>query len=58
MTKDGTFRDAGLRSPLLRGLNVAGRIASRVGIRPRLDPDDIVARALKQAGSANLGSDK
>ena len=57
MTKDVTFRDAGLRSPLLRGLNVTGRIASRVGIRPRLDPDDIVARAVKQAGSSNLGSD-
>jgi len=57
MTNDVTFRDAGLRSPLLRSLNVVGRIASRAGIRPRLDPDEIVARAVNQAGSANLGSD-
>ncbi len=57
MTQDVTFRDAGLRSPLLRGLNRAGRIASAVGIRPALDADDIVSRAVKQAGSDAFGSD-
>ncbi|MBK7948741.1 MAG: sulfotransferase [Deltaproteobacteria bacterium] len=57
MTKDVTFRDAGIRSPLLRGLNGIGRLASVVGIRPRLDADDIVARAIAQAGSDQLGSD-
>lgn len=57
MTKNVSFRDAGLRSPLLRGINRAGRVFAAAGIRPRLDPDDIVARAVKAAGSDALGSD-
>ena len=57
MTKNVSFRDAGLRSPLLRGLNRAGRVLAAAGIQPRLDPDDIVARAVKAAGSDALGSD-
>lgn len=57
MTKNVSFRDAGLRSPLLRGLNRAGRVLAAAGIEVRLDPDDIVARAVKAAGSDALGSD-
>jgi hypothetical protein len=57
MTKSVTFRDAGLRSPLLRGINRAGRILGAAGLRPRLDPDDIVARAVKEAGSEAFGGD-
>ncbi len=57
MTKNVSFRDAGLRSPLLRGLNRAGRVLAAAGIEPRLDADDIVARAVKAAGSNALGSD-
>ena len=55
MAQDVTFRDAGIRSPLLRGLNHVGRAASALGLRPKLDPDDIVARAIRQAGSDQLG---
>ena len=36
MTQDVTFRDAGIRSPLLRGLNRVGRAASALGLRTRL----------------------
>ncbi|MFO0689206.1 MAG: sulfotransferase [Myxococcota bacterium] len=57
MTRDVTFRDAGIRSPLLRGLNAVGRVAGAVGLRPKLDADDIVARAIAQAGSDQLGGD-
>lgn len=57
MTKDVTFRDAGVRSPWLRGLNRVGRLASAAGLRPRLDPDDIVARAIAAAGSDRLDGD-
>jgi hypothetical protein len=57
MGQDVTFRDAGIRSPLLRGLNRAGRLAASVGLRPRLDPDDIVQRAIQKAGSDRLGGD-
>jgi len=56
-SRDVTFRDAGVRSPVLRGLNRLGRAASAVGLRPRLEPDDIVARAIAQAGSDDLGGD-
>lgn len=57
MTKSVTFRNAGVRSPLLRVLNAAGRLAGVIGLRPRLDPDDIVARAIRAAGSDDLGGD-
>ncbi len=57
MTKDVTFRDAGIRSPLLRGLNGIGRAAAFVGVRPALDPDDIVARAVRAAGSDDFGGE-
>ncbi|MBY0399834.1 sulfotransferase [Myxococcota bacterium] len=57
MTKDVTFRDAGIRSPVLRGLNRIGRLAAAVGLRPKLDADDIVARAIGEAGSDQLGGD-
>ena len=52
-----TFRDAQIRSPLLRSLNAIGGGLSRLGLRPSLAPDDIVAAAIKQAGSSDLGSD-
>jgi len=57
MSGDVTFRDAGVRSPVLRALNRVGRVAGAVGVRPKLDPDDIVARAIAQAGSDRLGGD-
>ena len=57
MTRNVSFRDAGLRSPLLRGLNRVGRVLGAAGLRPLLDPDDIVVRAVKAAGSNALGSD-
>lgn len=57
MTKDVSFRDAGIRSPLLRGVNRIGRVARVAGLRPRLDADDVVARAVRRAGSDRLGGD-
>lgn len=57
MTKEVGFRDAGIRSPLLRGLNAVGRAVSHVGLVPRLDADEIVARARKAAAGDDLGSE-
>jgi hypothetical protein len=57
MTKAYTFRDAKVESKLLRALNLGGRLAAKVGIRPSLDPDDLVAAAVKEAGSDAFGSD-
>jgi hypothetical protein len=58
MSREYSFRDASLRSPILRALNVAGGALERVGVRwPPLDPDGIVASARKQAGSDDLGGD-
>ena len=57
MTRTYTFRDGGLNSRLLRGLNLAGGALAGLGLsRPRLDPDAIVEAAIRRAGSAELGS--
>jgi len=53
-----TFRDAGLRPPLLRGLNIVGRGLEGIGLQPvLLAPDAIVAAAVKEAGASNLGGE-
>ncbi|MCA9503304.1 MAG: sulfotransferase [Spirochaetaceae bacterium] len=57
MTREYGFRDAGLRSPLLRGLNVVGALAAKVGLEPALDPDAIERAAIRAAGSDDFGSD-
>ncbi|HWD54510.1 MAG TPA: sulfotransferase [Acidimicrobiales bacterium] len=59
MTDRGyTWRDAELRSPPLRALNKVGGQLSRFGVtRPALTPSSIVAAAVKEAGSADLGSE-
>ena len=52
------FRDAELRSPLLRALNAGGGILARLGTRlPSLEPDAIVAAARARIGSPELGGD-
>ena len=51
-----TFRDAGLHSRVLRGVNVAGRVLGAVGVRrPLLTPDSIRDAARKQAGLDDFG---
>lgn len=57
MTKDVTYRDAGIRSPLLRALNGVGAGLAAVGIRPLLDAEDVVERAKQAAGSDRFGSE-
>lgn len=52
------FRDAELRSPLLRALNRAGRGLGTLGLDgPRLDSGSIVRAAQKRAGCDDLGGD-
>lgn len=51
-----TYRDAGLHSRVLRGVNVAGRVLGAVGVRrPLLTPDSIRETACKQAGLDDFG---
>jgi Sulfotransferase family len=58
MTQIFTFRDGGLNSRPLRGLNILGAGLQRVGIElTSLDPDAVVAAAIERAGSSDLGSD-
>jgi hypothetical protein len=58
MPGDVTYRDAALRSPLLRGLNAAGAGLARLGLRPpSLEPDSVVAAACRLAGCDDLGGD-
>lgn len=57
MTREYTFRDGGVRSPLLRGLNALGRAGELVGLRPSLDPDRLVRAATEEAGAEDLGGD-
>ncbi len=55
---DVTFRDAELQSRPLKVVNRVGATLRRAGInRPALTPAAIVAKARKQAGSDDLGSD-
>ena len=58
MTAEVTFRDAELRSPLLRGLNLAGGLLARVGARlPSLEPEAIAAAARARARCEDLGGE-
>lgn len=58
MATEITFRDAELRSRPLRLANRVGAALRRAGIdRPALSADAIVAKARKQAGADDLGSD-
>jgi Sulfotransferase family len=51
-----TFRDAGLHSRLLRGVNAAGAGLRVFGLElPSLDPDSIVKAAVKRAGLEDFG---
>ena len=53
---DYTFRDAGLHSTLLRGLNVVGASLRPLGFElPSLEPGSIVRAAKKSAGSSDFG---
>jgi hypothetical protein len=57
-TADYTWRDSELSSPPLKVLNRVGARLARMGLeRPSLTPASVVAAAVKQAGSADLGSD-
>ena len=57
MTRAYTYRDGQLKSPVLRAVNAMGAALERVGVAPGLSPDAIVADAIKQAGSSDLGGD-
>ncbi len=58
MTAEYTFRDAEVRSPLLRALNVGGAMLARLGARvPSLEPDAIVAAARARVGCEDLGGE-
>ena len=58
MTTTYTFRDGGLDSRLLRGLNGVGAALEVVGIKSsRFEPDAIVEAAIEKAGSSDLGSE-
>ena len=53
--RDWTFRDAGLRSTALRGLNALGRrLAPR---RPRFDPAGLMEQAAARSGLQDFGDD-
>lgn len=56
-TRAYTFRDAKVESKILRTLNFGGGLAAKLGVRPSLAPDDLVAAAVKEAGSDAFGSD-
>jgi hypothetical protein len=57
-TKEYTWRDAELRSKPLLAVNAVGSKLRRIGVdKPSLDPDAIVAAAVKQAGCSDFGSD-
>jgi hypothetical protein len=54
--KDVTWRDAGVRAPALRLLNAAGEGARRLGVvRPRLEPEALLAAARRETGLADFG---
>lgn len=57
MSRAYTFRDGKIEQPLLRALNSVGGGLARLGLEPRIEPDAIVAQAIKEAGSSDLGSD-
>lgn len=52
-----TYRDGRIQNPVIRGINVVGRVISSVGAKlPSLDPDGIEKAAVTQAQSDNFGS--
>jgi hypothetical protein len=54
--RDVTWRDAGLHSALLRGLNLAGASLRGIGLDvPSLDPDSLVRAASRRAGADDFG---
>jgi hypothetical protein len=56
ITRSYTFRDAGLHSRVLRGVNVAGRALRSIGIdTPSLDPDSVASAACRRAGLEDFG---
>jgi Sulfotransferase family len=56
ITPSYTFRDAGLHSRVLRGVNAVGRALGWVGIDvPSLDPDSIARAACQRAGLEDFG---
>jgi len=56
VSRDVTWRDAGLRSPLLRALNAAGRALEPLGLRlPSLEPESLVEAARRQTGMQDFG---
>ncbi|MFP6663768.1 MAG: sulfotransferase, partial [Deltaproteobacteria bacterium] len=57
-TKDVTFRDAGLRSPLLRSVNAGGALLRRLGLERRpMRAEAVLARARKSTGLEDFGDD-
>jgi hypothetical protein len=51
-----TFRDAGLHSRVLRGMNAAGAALRWLGVElPSLDPDSIAGAACERAGVEDFG---
>jgi hypothetical protein len=55
--KDVTWRDAGIRSPLLWALNGIGAGAARVGLRwPSFAPDELLAAARRTTGLDDFGA--
>jgi len=52
-----TYRDGRITSPVLRSLNAVGRAVEGIGLKPSLNPDGIVAAAIKEAGSSDFGGD-
>ena len=57
MTKEYTFRDGRVTAPVLRAMNGAGRILEAFGVKPSLEPEALVAAAIKEAGSSDFGGD-
>ncbi|MEM9175957.1 MAG: sulfotransferase [Myxococcota bacterium] len=57
MTKEYTFRDGRLTSPLLRTANAVGGAFEAIGLAPSLDPDKLEAAAVAKAGSDDFGGD-
>ncbi|TFG92967.1 MAG: sulfotransferase [Myxococcales bacterium] len=58
MTTEYSFRDAELRSRLLRALNLGGGLLARLGARlPSLEPQAMVEAAQRRIGCENLGGD-
>jgi Sulfotransferase family len=51
-----TFREAGLQSRLLQGVNAAGSALRALGLeRPTFDPDAIARAAVRRAGDGDFG---